>query len=327
MSENKDWLYWRGMAFFVCLLWSSQFPIIKHIFVLQPQLHASVYSAVRFTLASIILLPTYYSKLNDWNMIKGTLFVALSAVCAYVGQSVGMSMGTTADKSAFICSLTVVWVPLLQGALKRNFREQKWLPVILSIVGVAFLELEGSSEPTVGDMWSCLQPIGFGNAMVIMENMIKTLGKSSSSSKNDKGEKGLDDSGKSDILAIAGLRAMWIAMLCWIWAIFTGQRMETVTGLLDEPLIIRNLLYLGVFTTAGGWFLQTLIQARVKSQDFALILATEPIFATLMSFFVLENITVSWQDILGGALIVVACVVNEVDFTASSKQQIKVVDV
>ena len=141
MSENKDWLYWRGMAFFVCLLWSSQFPIIKHIFVLQPQLHASVYSAVRFTLASIILLPTYYSKLNDWNMIKGTLFVALSAVCAYVGQSVGMSMGTTADKSAFICSLTVVWVPLLQGALKRNFREQKWLPVILSIVGVAFLEL------------------------------------------------------------------------------------------------------------------------------------------------------------------------------------------
>lgn len=90
-------------------------------------------------------------------------------------------MTTTASKSAFICSLAVVLVPLLDAvfgakdsaevkASKAAEKEQAggvfsalngpWFPALLAATGVACLELIGvEGGPNSGDVWALVQPL------------------------------------------------------------------------------------------------------------------------------------------------------------------------
>ena len=62
----------------------------------------------------------------------------------------------------------------------------------------------------------------------------------------------------------------------------------------------------------------TYLPPQVKAQDFALILASEPIFATLFAI-VLVGTSVGTSDVIGGALVVLACLSNEVNFAFFSR--------
>ena len=161
------------------------------------------------------------------------------------------------------------------------FRDQKWLPVIVALVGVGILELEGNTASSVGDLWSCLQPIGFGNSIVGMELLIKSIQARNTKAKEK--EKKREDEVRADVVAIAGIRALWLCVCSCVCACVSWQTMGQVYELIEEPMIVRNLLWVAVVCTAGGWFLQTLVQSKVRAQDFSLILSTEPIFATMMA--------------------------------------------
>ena len=93
-------------------------------------------------------------------------------------------MTTTASKSAFICSLSVIFVPLMDAVLSaRHGKEAKlakavkaaekksqggvfanlngpWFPALLAAAGVACLELIGvEGGPNSGDLWALGQPL------------------------------------------------------------------------------------------------------------------------------------------------------------------------
>ena len=91
---------------------------------------------------------------------------------------------TTASKAAFICSLAVIFVPIIdavlgatntkgvkaakatdaadkkhQGAVFAIFNGP-WFPALLAVVGVACLELiGGENRPNTGDVWALGQPL------------------------------------------------------------------------------------------------------------------------------------------------------------------------
>ena len=97
----------------------------------------------------------------------------------------GIKLGTEADKSAFISSMTVVYVPLLQGAIKGTLKEQKWTSIVLAVVGIAFLELEGGIEGfQLADVWSFLQPVGFGTSLLLIENLARKTGGTNNNNNN-----------------------------------------------------------------------------------------------------------------------------------------------
>lgn len=91
-------------------------------------------------------------------------------------------MTTTASKSAFICSLAVVFVPLLDALLGGDKKDSPkaaqdkaaggggggvfaamngpWFPALLAAAGVACLELIGvEGGPNSGDVWALVQPL------------------------------------------------------------------------------------------------------------------------------------------------------------------------
>lgn len=113
--------------------------------------------------------------------------VGLLNAIGYWAQSESL-MTTTASKSAFICSLAVVFVPVLDAllgakdtpdkikaldnaAVKANDKSNSggavfaamngpWFPALLAAAGVACLELIGAEGgANSGDVWALVQPL------------------------------------------------------------------------------------------------------------------------------------------------------------------------
>lgn len=93
-------------------------------------------------------------------------------------------MTTTASKSAFVCSLALVLIPIVDAVFgATNGEEAKaakateatdkrhqgvvfatfhgpWFPALLAVAGVACLEMFGAeSRPVTGDAWALVQPL------------------------------------------------------------------------------------------------------------------------------------------------------------------------
>lgn len=88
-------------------------------------------------------------------------------------------MTTTASKSAFICSLAVIFVPVLDALFVAKSAQEvtrenalkatggvcarmsgPWFPALLAVAGVACLELVGAEgAPNSGDVWAIMQPL------------------------------------------------------------------------------------------------------------------------------------------------------------------------
>lgn len=299
-GKEKSSTFWRGCVVALCFVWSTQFAVVQKIFQEAPGLDPGTYAAVRFSIASIALLPTYYKYLTDLEFVKDCFIIGFLVFIAFVGQSTGLKMGAASDKVAFIASLTVVWVPIQKAFQTGNFKDQKWSSVFLAIVGIAFLELESAEPPGLGDLFAFLQPVGFGSSLIVLENVAKKFSA-------DKGP------------AVAGMRALGIAVPCIAWAAVNGQlSLDSLTPILESNFAIGGILYLGLFTTAGMWYLQTFTTPNVKATDFALILASEPIFATLIAIAWLGE-KVGPQEIVGGLLVVIACIAADVTLVPPSK--------
>ena len=157
----------------LCLLWATNFAVIEQIFEACPGLHPSLYSLIRFGIASVILLPTYATKLTDTRLVKNAFTVGVCIFAGYIGQALGLANGSTPEKVSFIASLVVVYVPLLQGFIKRDFSDTVWSSVLLALIGIAALELGGSSQPSLGDLYALGQPVGFGTSYILLEKVLK----------------------------------------------------------------------------------------------------------------------------------------------------------
>ncbi len=296
-------LSWRLVALGLCILWSTQFAVVHYVFEHAPGTHPSCVCLARFSIASVALLPTYYTKLIAWlrgdrsvaPLMRGASAMGGCMFIAFFGQATAMARGTTANKSAFIASLTAVWVPLLGGAQQGSWRGVRWMPIALAVAGIAVMELE-SATPSTADLWSFLQPVGFGTGLVLMESLAGSLGSS------------------DDAWAVAGLRAVTLTACTFVWALAAGQGPEAWQSLFQRP-VVPSLVFLGAVCSGCGWLVQTLVQSRVRAADFALILCLEPVFACLFSALLAapgDGEGVSSADVLGGGLVVLGCAWNEV---------------
>lgn len=301
---------WRICVVFLCILWSTNFPIIVQIFNAVPGLTPQVYAAIRFTIAAAVLSPSYLGRLKDVELIKSTFLIGACLFLGFIGQSIGLSFpNASANKSAFLCSCIVVWVTFLKVFLadflplsqefKENNRDKGVSPstvtsVVLSVLGIGILELQSDVQPTLADLWFCLQPIGFGTGYLLIEDIMRQ-------------EKYKDASA-----AISGLRIFFVAMFSYIWCLSSGSQLSDFTDVFASPTAMKDLVYTGVVTTGAGVYLQTQAFKRVTATDASLILSTEPLFTALFSASLI-NEPIGSSVIIGGVLIILACFVNEIE--------------
>jgi hypothetical protein len=132
-SENETYK-WRAVVLGICIIWSTNFAVIKEIFHAAPTIDPSLYAAIRFSLAALVMLPRTFNSLGNAELVVSSMTVGLSVFFGYFGQAVGL-VTTTANKSSFICSLNVVWVALLSSLIKKEFKTQTWVSALLAVLG------------------------------------------------------------------------------------------------------------------------------------------------------------------------------------------------
>jgi len=165
---------------------------------------------------------------------------------------------------------------------------------LLAVAGTAFLELQGSTHPTMNDAWFLLQPLGFGTGYVLLEQVFQRY------------------PDEKYVNAMTGLKMGSMALATTVWASSAGHTLADIQPVLESPIAMAAMTYLSVFTTAAAIAVQSYAFKRLSAADTAIILATEPVWAAGIALIFLGE-TLGPAEWLGGSLIIGACLVNELD--------------
>jgi len=160
----------------VSSFYGSNFGCVK---ILDDALVPSIAAALRFILAALVFSPFVLNVAKSKPaLILGGLEVGAYSAVGYWAQAISLQT-SQASTAAFICSLAVIVVPLLDSIFEKSKSPSKGslfqslLPAILAATGVASLEIGGSILPGVGDLWAFLQPLFFGFAYWRTERFMK----------------------------------------------------------------------------------------------------------------------------------------------------------
>eukprot|EP00904_Undaria_pinnatifida_P005012 jgi/Undpi1/1640/HiC_scaffold_11.g05030.m1 len=278
-KTSKGWEYWsyRALLLGVAAIWGTNFPVVKFV-----ESHAGVSDAtaafVRFAIAAGAMLP-----FADWAE-KEVLFAGMEIGAwvsfGYFTQAIGLQ---TSDASvcAFLCSLTVVFVPLFDTLAGKGIKFITIVASLLALVGTGFLEL-GDAHASWNDLWCVAQAAGFGMAFTRIELF----------------------PGKSLQLSIGQLIS--VAGLTGVWCTFAAGGQAPDFSFMHDPSIAAALVYTGLVTTSLAIWLETIALEQVPAAEMSVIFSTEPLWATFVSGVFLKE-TMGPNALIGAAFIFMAC--------------------
>jgi drug/metabolite transporter (DMT)-like permease len=356
-------LLWRGAVLLICIVWSTNFVVVKQIMLAAPTLDPSMIAAIRFSIAAAAVLPRALLTManpaptdaNDAtlastraaargsdggnggnaDMVIGAAAIGASCFVGYFGQFTGLSLGTAANKAAFICSLNAVWVALLTSVFARQLKLQTWVCAALAVSGVAILELGGGGGGggNGGGIGVAVDGDAFAEGLAAVGAGVESgFGLSVGAAAAGVGVGDLWSLGQpvgfgtgyvllersmrrhpASAGAVTAVKVATIAACSVAWAALSGHTAADIVPVLDAgPVAIGGLLYCGLVTTAAMMWLQSAAFKHVAATDVALVLTLEPLFAAAFAAAALgEPITPAL--VAGGLLITAACVANELN--------------
>eukprot|EP00568_Trieres_chinensis_P010293 CAMPEP_0183295958 /NCGR_PEP_ID=MMETSP0160_2-20130417/3708_1 /TAXON_ID=2839 ORGANISM="Odontella Sinensis, Strain Grunow 1884" /NCGR_SAMPLE_ID=MMETSP0160_2 /ASSEMBLY_ACC=CAM_ASM_000250 /LENGTH=505 /DNA_ID=CAMNT_0025457507 /DNA_START=47 /DNA_END=1564 /DNA_ORIENTATION=+ len=316
---SVDFLWPRALLLGCSMLYGTNFPLGR---IMNDALPASATTSGRMLLAAVALSP-FLPKLKPElrrNSLIGGCFCALG----YLSQSVAL-LDVPAATVAFLGALVVIITPVTSAVLddaKLGWKDspQTWIAALLCIIGVGSLELGGEGglgDVGWGDLYAILQAVGFGVAFRFTEGMMAKE--------------------PDQALPITAVQVGMTAFFGAVWAALDGtgllggfggdngawlldattREQYALPGLFlsgfsgDETL--RNVAiaagWTGLITTAANRVGETTGLGKMTSSEAAVLLATEPLWAAVFASILLGE-TMGPEDVLGGALIVAACLTS-----------------
>jgi len=327
--STSDGLFWRGVVVLLCALWASNFACAK-VIVSQPGVDASLYAVARFSVAALSLLPGSINAVKkgaiSWETAKGALICGSWVAFGYIGQSVGL-MTTTPSRACVICSLNCIFVAIVAEFMRVNaakgrgfttteFNLTKLIPALIAVAGVAIIELKGAAgDPTIGDLISFAQPIGFGMGYLQLEELMHK--EPSAALPVSAIKLGVVATAALAFFELSPHAAVDLATNVDADALVEGAKQSMLMGggftvpnftpILQSPLALGAIFYTGIITTSLALWVESIAFQRVPATDASIILTTEPLFAAAISAVVVGE-TFGASDAVGAAFIVGACI-------------------
>jgi len=236
----------------------------------------------------------------------------------YIAQAVGLET-TLASKSAFLCSMAVVVVPILDWISGKKMLSRQWVGAMMALVGVAFLELGGTgdagvavtngfssltSDITTGDVLSMVQPFTFGLGFWRMEKAMNQYPE------------------EAPRMTAAQLMAVFISSVLyglWTLDVFDGGLAGLQSSLsaigtsfpwhqwFTDPSILFALFWTGCITTALTIYMETLALESLSAAETTLIFSTEPLWGSAFAVALMGE-QMGINAAVGGGLILTACI-------------------
>jgi len=334
---NEVWAA-RLLLLLSAALYGTNFTMVKS---LDESLSVGMASTLRFGFAALVMLPWLFAPI-DPALIQGAKMKKIANVgtisdagkrnivvqflgeeptrstvglagmeiglwnsVGYIAQAVGLKT-IPASKSAFICSMAVVTVPLLDFIFGKQLLRRQVLGAGLAAAGVWALEMGGQqdvSSLTSGDVASLIQPLMFGLGFWRMEAAM---------------EKYPTEAGR---LAAGQLLMVFLVSFSYLIcpdsstdACNVIPSMSEVMIWLHDPYILGMLFWTGVITTAFTIWMETLALKTLSAAETTLIFSTEPLFGAAFASVVAHE-CLGPEAFVGAACIIGGCLVSGIDLS------------
>jgi drug/metabolite transporter (DMT)-like permease len=272
----------------VTAIWGMSFPIIRYTVTGGSTPLAFV--AARFALASLVMLPFAWRQRHELtkSLAVGGAMLGVLFGAAFVMQTIGMTQ-TTAAKSGFITSTTVVMVPFLDRLLRgAPLRAPAVSGAMLALAGVYVLGEVGDPRELLhghaGDLWTLGCALAWGVYMIRLQDQLARF----------------------PHRVLLEVQLIAVASSAALGSIAVEQpRVE------PTPLVLLGLAYLSVISTVLSSLLHFRYQARTTPARAAVIFTLEPVFAAASAALLLDE-PLHASTVVGGALIIGGLLVSEV---------------
>ena len=268
-----------GLLLLVTVVWGWTFVVVRDAVTAYSVLG---FLALRFTIASLCLGPFSFKRLTRGTFVPGA-GIGICLAGGYLLQTYGLRH-TTPTNSGLITGLFVVFAPVASYVLFRVRIDRVFLlPLGTCLVGTLLLIGESPEAIRVGDGLTLGCAACFGLHIALLSHYAH----------------------RHDAIALALAQMLATALLCGLpWLLFES--------LSSPPVHVWSaLLITGVLASAAAFTVQTYVQQRLSATRTAIILTMEPVFAVFFGYL-LAGDRLSWIQVIGAVLILVAIVISEV---------------
>jgi drug/metabolite transporter (DMT)-like permease len=239
----------------------------------------------RFVVAAVFIFALFRNAifpLPKSAIIKGST-LGIFLFLGFAVQTIGLNY-TTASKSAFITSMMVVFVPLLQFIIeKRSPNLGNVFGVGIVSTGLWFLTSPAGATFTIGDALTLVCALLFAVYIVYLDVISHEMNPL-----------------QLTFLQTATTAALSLAGL----ALFEHPHVSF------SPRLLGTLAYLTFFATVLTTYIQTRFQKDTTPTKAAIIFTIEPVIATLIAYALLSE-ELGALGILGGGLIILGVLLSE----------------
>ncbi len=282
--EHKILLSSKSKAYVQLIItafgWALNTILIKIYVVNIPTFHLLL---GRFFVGSLFILlynPKRFVAVQKEDIKSGSLLGIL--LFATYSLAISSLIYTSASKSGFLISLPVLFVPIVETALRKIW-PSKWtaISVICSIIGLRLIGGINGSGFNLGDLLAVLGAIVYTVYILALDR----LGK-------DK-----------DDLILTEVQIIVVTIVSAFAALFFEG--------LNFRVILTNILVMlvmGIMGTGITTLFQAKAQKVVSPESVGILLLAEPLFTLIMAYFILHE-TILISGLLGSALLLFSLVV------------------
>ncbi len=242
----------------ITAFWGISFPLMRNVL---EHMHALSYIAARFILSAFFVSLFFvdrHKKIGKGEIKGGVVIGALLAVGMLL-QIFGL-YSTTASNSAFITSMSVVFVPILLALFFKS-RTNKFttIGIISAAAGLFLISGAVTLDFNNGDLLTLLCAVAFALQIIFIDRKTK----------------------KADPGAIAIVQ-IWTAalMVSVVWLIFNPGPITI------NPQVVLILVITSLFGTSFAFSAQILVQKDTTPAATALIFTMEPLFALFFALII-----------------------------------------
>jgi drug/metabolite transporter (DMT)-like permease len=272
--------------------WGITFTIVKQAI---ETVDVFVFLSQRFILAFVLILPICIKKGRhlDLTAVRQGAVMGLFLFGAYAFQTLAL-LTTSASNTGFLTGLNVVMVPIISAMLlKQQVPSAIKAAVVLSTIGLFLLCSNGSLAINSGDLLAAVC------AVCVSLHLIYT------------GEYAR----KSDYYWLTAVQLGMVALLSTVTALATGKQV-----LVWYPHLLATLLICSLIATVFAFLVQTSMQRYISHTNTALIFCTEPVFAALYAWLVIDE-RLGLFGWLGALLILAGMVVSILPSPVRAEQE------
>lgn len=264
------------------IVWGGTFAIVK---IGMLDVSPILLIAIRFVLATLFVLAFFSRKLFPIPLpaiVKGSI-LGFFLFLGFVAQNIGLTI-TTASKSAFITSMMVIFVPLLQFIIEKKApKPGNILGVVIVVAGLWFLTSPTGSEFNMGDALTLMCAVVFALYIVYLDVI------------------------SHDMTALQLTFMQFVSTA--IYSVLASVLFEE-TFFRSSTQSMLSIAYLTAFATILTISLQTRYQKETTPTRAVIIFSVEPIFASIIAWWLLSE-HLGELGILGAGLIIAGVLVSE----------------